>query len=128
MNTSTMKRTRNAMAIIRHNPSKISSKCVEGGGLVFTTGVADNTSPDIKGQTQKILAEIESLLTAAGSSKNSILYAQIWVTDIRMRDAMNEVWCAWLDREHLPARACVEARLADPKNMVEIQVTAVKNG
>jgi enamine deaminase RidA (YjgF/YER057c/UK114 family) len=115
------------MTIVRHNPSKISSKCVEGAGLVFTTGVADNTAADIKGQTQNILAEIERLLIAGGSSKTSILYAQIWVTDIRMRDAMNEVWCAWFDREHLPARACVEARLADPNNLVEIQVTAVKN-
>jgi enamine deaminase RidA (YjgF/YER057c/UK114 family) len=114
------------MTIARHNPSKISSKCVEGGGLVFTTGVADATQPDIKGQTQKILSEIESLLLAAGSNKNSILYAQIWVTDIRMRDAMNEVWCAWLDVKDLPARACVEARLADPRNLVEIQVTALK--
>jgi enamine deaminase RidA (YjgF/YER057c/UK114 family) len=118
------------MTIVRHNspnPSKIASKCVEGGGLVFTTGVADNTAADIKGQTQKILDEIEALLIAAGSSKASILYAQIWLTDIRLRDAMNEVWLAWISRDHLPARACVESRLADPRNLVEIQVTAVKN-
>jgi enamine deaminase RidA (YjgF/YER057c/UK114 family) len=115
------------MTIVRHKPGKIASKCVEGGGLVFTTGVADNTAPDIKGQTQNVLDEIETLLIAAGSSKSCILYAQIWVTDIGLRDAMNEVWCAWIDRDHLPARACVESRLADPKNLVEIQVTAVKN-
>lgn len=114
------------MTIVRHNPSKISSKCVEGAGLVFTTGIADNTSNDIKAQTQRILAETEKLLIAAGSSKASVLYAQIWITDIRMREAMNEVWCAWLETDQLPARACVEARLADPKNLVEIQVTALK--
>ena len=114
------------MTIVRHKPSKISSKCVEGGGLVFTTGVATDVSTDIKVQTQKVLDDIDALLLAAGSNKSSILYAQIWITDIRMRDAMNEVWTAWVDKDNLPARACVESRLADPKNLVEIQVTALK--
>ena len=115
------------MTIVRHKPSRVSSKCVEGGGLVITTGIANDTSNDIKVQTQRILDDIEELLIAAGSNKASILYAQIWLTDIRMRDAMNEVYFAWVDNKHLPARACVEARLADPKNLVEIQVTAVKS-
>jgi enamine deaminase RidA (YjgF/YER057c/UK114 family) len=39
---------------------------------------------------------------------------------------MNEVWTAWVDAKNLPARACVEARLADPKALVEIMVIAAK--
>jgi enamine deaminase RidA (YjgF/YER057c/UK114 family) len=116
------------VTIVRHKPSKISCKCVEGGGLVFTTGIATDVSTDVKLQTQAILDEIDAHLLAAGSNKSSILYAQIWITDIRMRDAMNEVWMAWVDKSNLPARACVESRLADPKNLVEIQVTALKVG
>lgn len=114
------------MPIVRHRPSRISSKCVEGGGLVFTTGLATDVSTDVKVQTKTLLDEIDALLQAAGSNKSLILYAQIWVADIRMRDAMNEVWMAWVDKDNLPARACVEARLADPKNLVEIQVTAMQ--
>ena len=45
-------------------------------------------------------------------------------TDIRNRAPMNEVWTEWVDKKNLPARACVEARLADPKALVEIMVIA----
>lgn len=115
------------MTVKRHEPSKILSKCVEGGGLVITAGlVADDASQDIKGQTRQILAQIDAFLSAAGTDKSRILYAQIWITDIRLRDAMNEIWLGWVDPQNLPARACVEARLADPRILVEIQVTAVK--
>ena len=37
---------------------------------------------------------------------------------------MNEVWLAWVDKDNLPARACVEAALANPDILVEIMVTA----
>jgi enamine deaminase RidA (YjgF/YER057c/UK114 family) len=39
---------------------------------------------------------------------------------------MNEVWSAWVDAKNLPARACVEAKLADPRALVEIMVVAAK--
>ena len=47
-------------------------------------------------------------------------------TDIRNRAPMNEVWTAWADPKNLPARACVEAKLADPRALVEIMVVAAK--
>ncbi|HLS86637.1 MAG TPA: RidA family protein, partial [Burkholderiales bacterium] len=81
---------------------------------------------DAKGQTEEILAEIDRLLAKAGSSKSKVLSATIWVTDIRHRAAMNEAWTAWADPKNLPARACVEAKLADPNALVEIMVVAAK--
>lgn len=39
---------------------------------------------------------------------------------------MNAVWDAWVVPGSTPARACVEAKLADPGIRVEIQVYAVK--
>jgi enamine deaminase RidA (YjgF/YER057c/UK114 family) len=39
---------------------------------------------------------------------------------------MNEVWTKWVDPKNLPARACIEAKLADPAALVEIMVTAAK--
>ena len=38
---------------------------------------------------------------------------------------MNEIWDGWIDRANMPVRATVEARLADPALLVEIQVTAL---
>jgi len=50
----------------------------------------------------------------------------VWVTDIRNRDEMNAAWTAWADPANLPARATVEAKLADPRVLVEIMVTCAK--
>jgi enamine deaminase RidA (YjgF/YER057c/UK114 family) len=52
--------------------------------------------------------------------------ATIWVADIRHRDAMNEAWNAWTGGQNLPGRACIEAKLADPRLLVEIAVVAAK--
>ena len=115
------------MSITRHDPTSILSNAVEHGDTVYLAGVvAKDLSKDVKGQTQEILAEIDRLLGKCGSHKSKVLQAQIWVTDIRNRAPMNEVWTAWVDPKNLPARACVEAALADPRALVEIMVVAAK--
>lgn len=115
------------MSVSRHEPGPILSLAVEHGSTVYLAGVvAKDLKKDIKGQTAEVLAEIDRLLAKCGSSKSRILSAQIWVTDIRNRAPMNEVWTAWVDPKNLPARACVEAKLADPACLVEIMVVAAK--
>ena len=115
------------MTIKRHEPSKIYSKVVEANGFVFTAGiVADDVKQDVKSQTQQILKEIDRLLKLAGTDKTKAVSATIWVTDIRHRDAMNEAWIAWTGGENLPGRACIEAKLADPRMLVEIAIVAAK--
>jgi len=37
---------------------------------------------------------------------------------------MNSVWDAWVDKGNTPARATVQASLANPKMLVEIMVVA----
>jgi len=116
------------MSIVRHNPhGGILSDAVEHGSLVFVAGmVADDLTQDIAGQTRQVLASIEATLAKAGSSKSKILWANVWVTDIRNREGMNGVWKQWIDPNNLPARATVEAKLADPRMLVEIACVAAK--
>lgn len=115
------------MSIKRHEQGKILSSAVEANGFVFLAGITPKTlTKDIKGQTQEVVDEIDRLLKVAGTDKSKVVSATIWVTDIRHRDAMNEVWLAWNGGQNLPVRACVEAKLADQRMLVEIQVTAVK--
>jgi enamine deaminase RidA (YjgF/YER057c/UK114 family) len=115
------------MSIIRHEPSPILSNVVEANGFVFTAGtVAEDTSQDAKGQTQQILKEIDRLLALCGTDKSKVVSATIWVSDIRYREKMNEVWNAWTGGKNLPARACIEAKLADSRMLVEIGVVAAK--
>ena len=115
------------MPITRHEATKIYSKVVEANGFVFTAGiVADKLDEDVRGQTRQVLAEIDRLLGLCGSSKAQIVSATIWLSDIRAREAMNEIWSAWSAGHNLPARACIEAKLADPRMLVEIGVVAAK--
>jgi enamine deaminase RidA (YjgF/YER057c/UK114 family) len=115
------------MSIVRHDPSSILSNAVEHGNTVYLAGVvAKDLAKDVKGQTKEVVDEIDRRLAKCGSHKSKLLQAQIWVSDIRNRPAMNEVWTAWVDGKNLPARACVEAKLADPRALVEIMVIAVK--
>jgi enamine deaminase RidA (YjgF/YER057c/UK114 family) len=75
-------------------------------------------------QTRDILAQIDQSLAEVGSDRSRILQATIWLADIAFYDEMNAVWDAWVVPGQAPARACVEARLADPDYGLEIQVIA----
>ena len=113
--------------IVRNEPNKILSKAVEYHGFVYLQGcTAKDVSKDIKGQTAEVLAQIDAILEAHGTDNTRLLQAQIWLKDIRDRDAMNELWCNWLPKDGAPARACVQANMADPRILVEIMVTACK--
>jgi len=115
------------MSIVRHESGPILSQAAQHGDTVYLAGVvAKDLKKDVKGQTEEILADIDRLLAKCGSSKSKVLSATIWVTDIRNRASMNEVWTRWVDPKNLPVRACVEAKLADPNALVEIMVIAAK--
>lgn len=114
-------------AVIRHESKGILSSAVEHGDTVYLAGItADDQSKDAKGQAAQILATIDRLLSVCGSNKSKVLTATIWVSDIRNRPLMNEAWNAWTEGKNLPARACVESKMADPNCLVEIQVVAAK--
>lgn len=113
------------MTITRHEIGARMSQAVLHGNTVYLAGVvADDPVPSVGEQTRQILAKIDRLLSVAGSDKSRILSANIWLTDIRGFEEMNAVWDAWITPGHTPARATVEARLARPKNAVEIMVVA----
>ena len=113
--------------IIRTQAGKVLSQAVEYHNFVFLAGMtADDTSQDVAGQTKQVLDKIDAALETHGTDKTRLLQAQVWVKDIRDRDAMNAIWTAWLPEGGAPVRACVEASMADPRLLVEIMVTACK--
>ena len=88
-------------------------------------GVIDTTGEDVVSQTENILAAIDKLLEEGGTDRSKLLTANIWLKDIGADFAtFNEVWVKWIDADNKPIRACVEANLAFPSLLVEIQVTA----
>ena len=113
--------------IIRTEPNKVLAKAVEYHGFVYCQGVtAKDTTKDIAGQTKEVLDQIDEILETHGTDKTRLLQAQIWLKDIRDREAMNKVWSDWLPEAGAPARACVQANMADPRILVEIMVTTCK--
>ena len=111
------------MSVKRINAGPRMSGAVVNGNTVYLAGqVADG--PTVKAQTEAILKKIDDLLGQAGSSKANLLSTVIYLSDIRTFDEMNAVWDAWVSPGSTPARATVEARLANPKYLVEIMVTA----
>lgn len=113
--------------ITRHGSNKILSSAVEYHNFVFLAGMtADDLSQDVSGQTRQVLAKIDAALEALGTDKTRLLNAQIWLKDIRDRDAMNKLWIEWLPEGGAPARACVQANMADPRHLVEIMVNACR--
>ena len=75
---------------------------------------------------RQALGDLDRWLAMCGSDKSRVLHVVIWLSDIRFRDDMNKVWLEWVDPSSLPARACIEARMATPGCLVEIMAIAVK--
>jgi len=100
-----------------------SSKIVKYGGVAYITGQVGEGAT-IQDQTQECLRRLEALLINAGSSKEQMLRATIWLADMSDFAGLNEVWNAWVPEGHAPARACGEAKLARAELKVEIIVDA----
>ncbi|WP_151778548.1 RidA family protein [Acinetobacter brisouii] len=116
------------MAVKRLHVSSRFCEVAISGNLVHLAGqLADDTSQDIRSQTQQTLANIDRFLADAGTDKTQILSVIIFLKDIEQDyAAMNEVWDAWVLQGHAPARTCVESKLYAPEVLVEMTVTAVK--
>ena len=104
------------------------SQAVVHGNTVYLAGIVAGDEPTTKAQTETILKKIDALLAAAGSNKSKLLTATVYLADMKKYDEMNAAWDAWVDKENLPTRATVEARLAAPQILVEIVVTAALRG
>ncbi|MFT7475511.1 MAG: enamine deaminase RidA (YjgF/YER057c/UK114 family) [Verrucomicrobiales bacterium] len=102
------------------------SKIVIHNGVIYLAGqVAEDAEADIEDQTRSTLARVDAFLAEAGSDREHVLSAIVYLRDIDNHFAlMNEVWNAWVPNGHAPARACVEAHMARSALLVEISVIA----
>ncbi len=99
------------------------SKIVKYRGVAYLAGqVAEGDS--IQEQTIECLRRVDVLLTEAGSSREKMLRATIWLADMSDFAGLNEIWNEWVPTGFAPARACGEAKLARAELRVEIIVDA----
>ncbi|MDI3323816.1 RidA family protein [Pontibacterium granulatum] len=115
------------MSITRMETGQRMSRIVIHNNTVYLCGqVAADASAGIKEQTQTMLDKVDALLEQAGSDRENILSATVYIRDMKDFAAMNEVWDAWVPEGFAPARACVEARMARPELLVEVSVIAAQ--
>lgn len=100
--------------------ARLSGAVIHGGTVYLAGQIAEDASADAEAQTADILRQIDALLAKAGTDKTHLLSVQIFLASMEDFAGMNRAWDAWLDPAHKPARATVQARLADPAWRVEI--------
>jgi len=112
--------------MIKHiKPGQRLSGATVHNGIVYVSGqVPETPHAEVGKQTKEILAKIDQLLAEAGTDKSKLLNTSIWLSDISTFDEMNKSWDEWIAPGPAPARATVEARIANPKWRVEIAVIA----
>ncbi len=115
------------MAIERQEIKQRMSRIVKHNGTIYLCGqVCADATKGIEEQTQTMLDKVDALLEQAGSDREHMLSATVYVRDMKDFAAMNAVWDAWVPEGHAPARACVEARMARPELLVEVSVIAAE--
>ena len=115
------------MMIERLETSVRMSRIVKHNGTIYLCGqVAQDASMGIKEQTQSMLQKVETLLQQAGSDKQHLLSATLYIKTMQDFVEMNKVWDDWVPECQAPARACVEASMARPELLVEISVIAAE--
>ena len=98
-------------------------------GVVYASGqlgvdprTRELVSGGIHGQTRQALANIQTVLEAAGSSLELIARVNIYITDFGLLAGMNEVYGAIMT--HRPAKTTVEVSRLDKGALLEIEAVA----
>tara|TARA_B100000676_G_C18049897_1_gene830424 strand:- start:832 stop:1269 length:438 start_codon:yes stop_codon:yes gene_type:complete len=95
--------------------------------LVFAVATAEEAGNSLSAQTAATLQKLDQSLTDSGSSREQILSATVYVTDITRKAEMDEVWCDWIGAEaNWPQRACIQVGLAG-STLVEITLVAARD-
>lgn len=114
------------MGITRKHTNERMSQIVVHNGIVYTAGQVafNNKGGEIGVQTREVLGAIEAYLVEAGSDKEHMLSASVWLTNASDLEAFNLLWDEWVPDGCAPARACVITDLVSPDFIVEVAVTA----
>jgi 2-iminobutanoate/2-iminopropanoate deaminase len=106
------------------------SDAAQFGDLVYMSGRAPVDPATLKvieggfdAQAQSVLADIDRVLAAAGSSRAMVIRVECFLADPQDFAAWNRIWCDYFAPPR-PARTTVVAGFAVPGILIELQVTA----
>jgi 2-iminobutanoate/2-iminopropanoate deaminase len=107
------------------------SQGIKAGGFVFTAGqlpldpaTGQLAGADIATQTDRVLNNVEAVLSAAGTSMDRVVKATVFLKNMSDFAAMNEVYAKHF-KENPPARSTVQVGGLAKDALVEIEVVAL---
>jgi 2-iminobutanoate/2-iminopropanoate deaminase len=106
------------------------SQGMKSGNLVFTSGqiaidpaTGNVIEGDVAAQTERVLNNLEAVLTASGSSLHRVIKTTVFLKSMDDFATMNEVYGKHFGH-HRPARSTVEVARLPKDVLVEIDVIA----
>jgi 2-iminobutanoate/2-iminopropanoate deaminase len=108
------------------------SQAVVGAGLVHCSGQialdpksGELVAGDVRAQTERVLKNLEAVLSAAGSSLAQVQKCNVFLIDMADFPAMNEVYGRFFQAANAPARATVAVAGLPRGARVEIDCVAL---
>ncbi len=109
------------------------SQAVIAGSLVFTAGqialdpeTAEVVGSDIETQTERVFANLQAVLDAAGVGLPNVVKTTVFLKDMADFAAMNQVYAKHFG-DHRPARSAIQAAQLPKNVLVEIDAIAVRS-
>lgn len=106
------------------------SQAVVCNGLVFVSGqlsidpqTGEKKLGSIEQQTEQVLQNVGEILNAANSDLSQVLKMTVYISDINLWGAVNEVYARVMG-EHRPARAVIPTRDLHYGFLIEIDAIA----
>lgn len=107
------------------------SQAVTGAGLIFVSGqipldpeTGEISGINIKEQTDRVMKNLDAVLTAGDSELNKVLKTTIYLADMDDFPVVNDIYGSYFDSTP-PARATVEVSRLPKGVLVEIDAVAL---
>lgn len=109
------------------------NQAVLAGGLLFCSGqiALDPASGqmvgdgDVEAETRQALANLQAVLTAAGSSPARVVRTTVYLADLGDFARVNAIYAELFGQGISPARACIQAAALPKGALVEIDCIAL---
>ena len=107
------------------------SQAIKAGGFVFVSGQVAFDPPtgklvpgDVSAQAERVLKNVEAILTAAGTRLESVVRCTVFLKDMNDFAAMNEIYGRFW-KSAPPSRTTVEVARLPKDALIEIDVIAL---
>jgi 2-iminobutanoate/2-iminopropanoate deaminase len=107
------------------------SQAIRSGDLVFCSGqipldpaTGALVTGDVRAQTERVMLNIEAVLTAADTSFARVVKTTIFLTDLADFTVVNEIYGRFFAEDAPPARSTVQVAALPRGASVEIEVIA----